>query len=117
MAIKSDDELQVVETVDPEAMCAFINPVDRSLSESFYCRTNIRVLSGLWWLGSAEIAISQEGLQKFMDEYRMKKTYANLIRFQTRGLSGTAHIIKTQVQDQSIVTVLFVGLTGAEFAE
>lgn len=112
---KKFDKLEAAEFVDPDALCAFVNPVDRSLSEGFYCRTTISRLNNLWWIGQAEITITFEQIQKFQDACTKQKLFSMLVRFETNGFAGTASVIKTEVEGD-IVTVFFVGLTAVQAA-
>lgn len=101
--------------MDPDALCAFVDPVDASRSETFYCRTTINQLNGLWWIGHAEIIIPLPQMQELQKKNASGHFFPMLVRFEARGFAGMAHVIKSAVEGD-IVTVFFVGLTAVEAA-
>jgi hypothetical protein len=103
------------ELIDTDAVCKFFNPIDRSYSESFQCRTTIDLLGGLWWFGISEVTIPIDQFKKIQQESVKTKLLTFIVRFETKEFSGFANVIRTVIQDE-IITLFFNGLTSVEAA-
>ncbi len=113
--IEQPQDDNIGELIDPDAICYFIHPVTRLPSKEFNCRTTIDLLGDIWWIGTAEVAIAFDQLERFREESLKERLFTFIVRIKTKEFSGYANVVKTLVQDE-VVTIFFNGLTSTDSA-